>query len=176
MYEEFDLLLEPMRRVKPRSKWARAGVADDRRLDRDFTCIHCRNFVSTHPILSGVNHRNHCPYCLYSRHLDLVEAGDRLSACKAGMRPVGLAVKKPRKKYASAGGGELLLIHLCEDCGKVSLNRMAADDDPELVFAVYLRSFALDEETRRRLQKSGVEALQAGDIGLVEAQLFGVKS
>jgi hypothetical protein len=174
MYEEFDLLLEPRRRAKPRSKWVRAGLADDRRLDRDFTCIHCRNFVSTHPLLSGVNHRNHCPYCLYSRHLDLLEPGDRLAACKARMRPVGLALKRSKKKYAGLGRGELLLVHLCEDCGKVSLNRMATDDDAGLVFEVYNRSFALDEVARRKLQKSGVEILQDEDVHLVQAQLFGL--
>jgi hypothetical protein len=171
MYEEYDLLLEP-RRKKPKMKHQRARLGNDRRLNRDFTCLHCRNFVSTHPILSGVNNRNHCPYCLYSRHLDLLEPGDRLAACKAGMRPVGLALKRSNKKYA--GLGELLLIHLCEECGRVSLNRMAADDDPDLVFEVYTRSFALDASARIYLCKSGVEVLQAEDVHLVKAQLFGV--
>ena len=174
MYEEFDFLFEPRTRAKPRSKRVRSGLADDRSLNRDFKCIHCRNFVSTHPILSGVNHRNHCPYCLYSRHLDLLEPGDRLAACKARMKPVGLALKRSIKKYAGAGQGELLLIHLCEDCGKVSLNRIAADDDPGLIFEVYTRSFALDERARTQLWNSGAETLQAEDIHLVQAQLFGV--
>jgi hypothetical protein len=171
MYEEYDLILEFGARARPRSKRGRAGLADDRQLNRDFTCIHCRNFVSTHPILSGVNNRNHCPYCLYSRHLDLLEPGDRLAACKAGMRPVGLALKRSRKKYASRG--ELLIIHLCEDCGKVSLNRMAADDDAGLVFEVFNRSFILEEGTQRLLLKSGIEILEAEDVPLVRAQLFG---
>jgi hypothetical protein len=46
-----------------------------------------------------VRNRNHCPYCLWSRCLDLFRAGDRLSACKAPMQPVGLALKHTRKKY-----------------------------------------------------------------------------
>ena len=33
----------------------------------DFTCRHCRNFVSAARVLAGVGHRNHCPYCLWSR-------------------------------------------------------------------------------------------------------------
>ena len=47
-----------------------------------FTCIHCKREISSDPILSGVNNRNHCPYCLHSRHVDLYQAGDRLNACK----------------------------------------------------------------------------------------------
>jgi hypothetical protein len=172
MYEEYDLILEPRTRNKPRSKRGRAGLADDRRLDRDFTCLHCKQFVSTHPLLSGVNHRNHCPYCLYSRHLDLFEAGDRLSACKGRMRPAALALKRSNNKYG--GRGELMLVHLCEECGKVSLNRLAADDDADLVFEVYTRSWILDEAERKELRRSGAESLQAEDIGLVKGQLFGV--
>jgi hypothetical protein len=171
-YEEFDLILEPRKRIKPKSRRGRAGLADDRRLDRDFICIHCRNFVSTHPLLSGVNNRNHCPYCLYSRHLDLLEPGDRLAACKAQMKPVGLALKKTRKKYA--GRGELMLVHLCEDCGKASLNRMAADDDPDLVFEIFTRSFSLDERDWSQLQISGIETMQFEDAEVVRAQLFGL--
>ena len=59
-------------------------------INADFRCQHCGAYVSASRVLSGVSNRNHCPYCLWSRHLDLFEAGDRLAACKAPMRPVGL--------------------------------------------------------------------------------------
>jgi hypothetical protein len=89
------------------------------------------------------------------------------------MRPVGLALKRSKKKYARPGQGELMLIHLCVDCGKVSLNRIAADDDSELIFEVYTSSFALDEHVHTQLYEHGVDALQSQDIHLVQAQLFG---
>ncbi|HEY4722578.1 MAG TPA: RNHCP domain-containing protein, partial [Anaerolineae bacterium] len=72
----------------------------------DFVCVHCRNFVSAQAVLSGVRNRNHCPYCLSSRHLDLYAAGDRLSACKARMKPIGLTLKRQSKKYARCDQGE----------------------------------------------------------------------
>ena len=97
-------------------------------INTDFTSIHCRNYVSAGYVLSGVQHRNHCPYCLWSRHLDLYKAGDRLAACKAPMQPVGLTIKRRDKKYASMSSGELMLIHLCTDCGKVSINREGYED------------------------------------------------
>ncbi len=65
-----------------------------------FTCIHCKREISSDPILSGVNNRNHCPYCLHSRHVDLYQAGDRLNACKGDLRPIGLAWKKSHKKMS----------------------------------------------------------------------------
>jgi hypothetical protein len=139
----------------------------------DFICANCKNFVSTLTVLSGVNNRNHCPYCLHSRHVDLHQAGDRLSACKAPMKPVGLALKKTYKKYETRTQGELMLIHRCEDCGKLSLNRIAADDIAENVFEVFIRSHHLDWKTQNDLERNGIRPLQPGDAEVVHARLFG---
>src|SRR5512138_335612 len=105
----------------------------------DFRCKHCHAYVSTDPLLSGVNNRNHCPYCLHSRHLDLHEAGDRLSACKGEMKPVALTVKRTHNKYGNGGNsrGELMLVHQCVECGKISANRIAADDIADFVLEIY---------------------------------------
>jgi hypothetical protein len=138
----------------------------------DFRCKHCRQYVSTDPLLSGVNNRNHCPYCLYSRHMDLYEAGDRLSACKAEMRPVGLTLKRTNKKYGKQQG-ELMLIHFCVDCGSISANRLAADDDSETILAIFESSLHLDPQTKTHITKSGIQALQAADFHLVCTRLFG---
>ncbi len=102
----------------------------------DFTCKHCGQFVSARTAVSGVVNRNHCPYCLHSRHVDLFEAGDRLCACKGLMIPVGLTVKRSRDKYANDGQGELMLVHRCTDCGDLSINRIAADDDSVRMLAL----------------------------------------
>ena len=139
----------------------------------DFTCLYCHNYVSVQSILSGVHNRDHCPYCLWSKHVDLHQAGDRLAACKAGMQPIGLTVKKTHKKYG-AGQGELMLIHQCTECGKLSLNRIAADDDAGLVFEAFERSTRLDTETHDQLASRGITALKAGDACLVRTRLFGM--
>ncbi len=133
----------------------------------------CHKFVSAEVALSGVHNRNHCPYCLSSRHLDLFEAGDRLSACKSNMRPVALTLKKTTKKYSSAGQGELMLVHLCDECGKPSINRLAADDDLVKVLEILERSRKLDRVTRSRLSRSGIVILEAGHLLLVREQLLG---
>jgi len=140
----------------------------------DFVCLSCGTFVSVAEAVSGVRNRNHCPYCLSSRHLDQFEPGDRLSACKARMRPVGLTFKQIAKKYAGNSQGELMLVHVCEGCGKVSINRIAADDDGELILAVLEKSVELDQQTRDLLAQQEVMLLTPAQAHRVHQCLFGV--
>ncbi len=137
-----------------------------------FRCGHCQAFISTEPGLSCVQNRNHCPYCLWSRHLDLYVAGDRLSACKSLMQPIGLTVKHTYKKYGP-GRGELMLVHACRECETLSINRIAADDDPQRVLAVYKDSFRLCGPRRARLEAESIHVLKEVDMELVQVQLFG---
>src|SRR5512138_1057286 len=139
----------------------------------DFRCAHCHAPVSSAHVLSGVNNRNHCPYCLWSCHLDLFAAGDRLSACKAPMQPIGLTMKRGRNKYRLEARGELMLIHRCSACQILSINRIAADDDPETVMAVFQESFALDHHVRGLCQQYGIAILNAEHTEIVSTQLYG---
>jgi len=139
----------------------------------DFRCGHCQALVSSAHTLSGVNNRNHCPYCLWSCHLDLFASGDRLSACKATMRPIGLTMKKGRNKYQQEARGELMLIHECTDCQTFSINRIAADDDPDTLLAVFEASLWLDHHTHRRCYENDILVLNAGDGESVHMQLYG---
>jgi hypothetical protein len=139
----------------------------------DFICVHCQNLVSAGYVVAGVNNRNHCPYCLWSRHLDWRRAGDRLSACKGSMQPIGLTVKKTRQKYGLRSQGELMLIHRCLECGKIAINRIAADDDSQRVVGIFDNSVRLKPAVRQSLADSGVRVLLPQDKPVVEAQLFG---
>lgn len=138
----------------------------------DFVCLYCHNFVSAEAALSGVHNRNHCPYCLSSRHLDLFEAGDRLSACKSRMKAVALTLKRSTHKYVRPGDGELMLVHICEDCGKVSINRIAADDDNEKVMDLVTGN--LDADLRCLLIENDIARVGAAEIQLVRRGLFGL--
>lgn len=138
----------------------------------DFKCAHCGHIVSSAHWLAGVNHRNHCPYCLWSRHLDLYSAGDRLSACKAPMQPLALTAKRSRNKYAR-GHGELMLVHLCTDCGNITINRIAADDDAGTLLEVFEESLALPTRTLDLLLNDGIEILSREAFPQLQLQLFG---
>lgn len=146
------------------------------RWDVDFRCLRCGYHVSVNSILSGVVNRNHCPYCLWSRHLDLLAAGDRLSACKALMRPLGLTLKKSHKKYSRAGSGELMLVHACIECSKVAINRIAADDDVEAILETFDRSLELERRIRLDLKHSGILLLQGDGRELLLTGLLGCHS
>jgi len=91
-----------------------------RRNERDpFKCGRCRTFVG--PTVSGGRHRNHCPLCLTSRHVDLRRPGDRSSPCRALMPAIGVAFRPD---------GEQMVVHRCNGCGIERQNRVAADDNP----------------------------------------------
>ena len=94
-------------------------------LDQSFKCGHCNRFIG--PLPSGGHHRNHCPLCLYSRHVDDRRSGDRASACGSLMQPIG-AFQRPN--------GEHVIVHRCLGCGFERFNRIAADDDFDLVLAL----------------------------------------
>lgn len=138
----------------------------------DFKCAHCGNYVSANAFLSGVNNRNHCPYCLWSRHLDHYKSGDRMSACKALMEPVALTIKKANKKYGTGKNGELMIVHVCADCGKPSINRIAADDDSGRLLEIFNISLQLTTAAQLNLIQHGIQVLQFKDRAFVESQLI----
>lgn len=148
-----------------RRLWGRKGIQASTEV-AGFRCVYCQQFVSAFWMISGVRNRNHCPYCLHSRHLDLLRAGDRLAACKGAMQPVGLTFKRIRNKYGDSPG-ELMLVHRCTECGKLSINRIAADDDDDALLAL------LDHPAHPELDASGIRVLTISDLNPVQAQLFG---
>jgi len=146
---------------------ARAGTFGD------FKCAHCDVIVSSTHLLSGVNNRNHCPYCLWSCHLDLYAAGDRLSACKAPMMPIGLTMKMGRNKYQRDSPGELMLVHRCNECKALSINRIAADDDSGAIMILFQESLKFTHQIRAQCQEYGIDILKAEATKLVYTQLYG---
>ena len=139
----------------------------------DFRCDHCHAMVSGAHMISGVNNRNHCPYCLWSCHLDLYAAGDRLSACKGPMKPIGLTLKKGRNKYRREARGELMLIHECVECEALSMNRIAADDDSATVVAVFRDSLRRSQELHALCVEHGIANLDAEHSEILYTQLYG---
>lgn len=56
-----------------------------------FTCRVCGRLVT--PQSAGTDHRNHCPNCLSSLHVD-IEPGDRASDCGGIMEPAAVWVRR----------------------------------------------------------------------------------
>lgn len=84
----------------------------------NFTCAHCGAAVQ------GNGYTNHCPVCLWSRHVDN-NPGDRAAECGGLMRPVAVTV---------AGGG-FIITHKCEKCGKTIRQKSADNDNTDALIA-----------------------------------------
>lgn len=82
-----------------------------------FTCESCGKDVS--PLPHG-SYRNHCPFCLCSKHVDAAGPGDRASTCGGIMKPASL-------DYDGKKGWSI--IHVCTKCRKTIPNKAAPDDD-----------------------------------------------
>ena len=85
-----------------------------------FACANCRAIVDA--IKKGTI-RNHCPFCLYSLHVD-IEIGDRQSDCGGLMAPIGM------ENHSQKGWQ---IVQKCTLCGHVRKNMMALDDDVDVV-------------------------------------------
>ena len=83
--------------------------------DESFICAHCKKEV---PPL-GYTSRNHCPYCLWSIHVD-INPGDRANPCRGLLRPVRTE-PDPKKGF--------VVIHRCEKCGEIRRNKAALKGD-----------------------------------------------
>lgn len=90
-------------------------------VNEGFTCLRCKMPVKPQ---EGGSCRNHCPFCLWSLHVDLNTPGDRLNECKGLMKPVGIELNKKKGTR---------VIHVCQLCGIKAYNRIAPDDNWDLI-------------------------------------------
>ena len=88
-------------------------------IDEEFICEHCGKLV---PKLE-YSCRNHCPYCLYSKHVD-INPGDRAETCHGTLKPIWIELNS-KKGY--------VIIFRCEKCGAIRKNKAAKDDNMELI-------------------------------------------
>jgi rubrerythrin len=92
------------------------------RQPEDFDCLHCGAGVR------GNGYTNHCPRCLWSRHVD-VRPGDRESDCGGAMEPVGALYE----------GGRTVVVQRCRRCGHTWRNKTARNDSRAAVLALFGR-------------------------------------
>ncbi|HHT38766.1 MAG TPA: RNHCP domain-containing protein [Mollicutes bacterium] len=86
--------------------------------DENFVCENCGFNV----LALGYTARDHCPQCLYSKHVDIMP-GDRQSDCKGMYIPVG--VEKFKNTFK--------IIYKCEKCHKMHKNIVAKDDNMDVI-------------------------------------------
>ena len=95
-------------------------------LDEGFICKNCKKEVK--PL--GYTSRDHCPYCLYSKHAD-INPGDRNNTCQGLLEPIGIEKYKDTYK----------IIYKCKSCNKEHKNIMAKDDDMDKIIEISKQNY-----------------------------------
>lgn len=95
------------------------------RKSEDFKCDNCGYSVL------GSGYTNHCPNCLWSRHVD-ENPGDRAEVCRGLMEPKGVEVH----------GTQYIIVHRCVFCGETSRNKASAGDNFEVILELSSRPLA----------------------------------
>jgi hypothetical protein len=90
----------------------------------DFVCKNCGAFVK------GNGYTNHCPECLWSRHVDN-NPGDRENHCRGMMEPKEAFLKK----------GYWCLRQKCQICGKEFIIKTNKDDDFKKIIKLTNKQF-----------------------------------
>lgn len=85
----------------------------------NFTCAHCGANVL------GDGYTNHCPNCLWSRHVDN-NPGDRAATCGGMMRPISV----------ETSGSQYIITHKCEACGKTIRQHATDADNMDAIIAL----------------------------------------
>lgn len=87
------------------------------RTREDFTCEHCG------AVVEGTGYTNHCPKCLYSKHVD-INPGDRKNSCGGLMKPIA----------ALYSNGVYTIQQQCDVCGrKMKIKANERDDSALLI-------------------------------------------
>lgn len=110
-----------------------------------FFCAVCG--APAGPDQTGSSHRNHCPSCLASLHVDN-DPGDRASLCRGIMDAKAIWVRK---------NGEWAIIHQCRDCKTLHANRIAADDDAGLLWKLAMKPVLLRPAGPRQGIRTGAK-------------------
>ena len=139
-----------------------------------FACSHCNEWATIDEHI-GTHNRNHCPHCLWSKHLDKSKSGDRKSDCKNGMEPIALTFKAEGiDKYRNERNiGELMIIHECKGDDVIRINRIANDDNAHVVLDVFHFGQELPVYQQQLLVVKGIEVANAEFEEEVMSQLFG---
>ena len=86
--------------------------------DENFICENCGKEINK----LGYTARDHCPYCLYSKHVD-INPGDRENTCKGLLEPIGIEKYKDTFK----------IIYKCKICRETHKNIVHSDDNNDLI-------------------------------------------
>jgi ribosomal protein L37AE/L43A len=87
----------------------------------DFTCDHCGYNVA------GDGYTDHCPNCLYGKHVDKDIPGDRKSSCKGLLLPIGIKIKNKKTQIG----------YKCQKCHRIFFCTVSKNDNQKKLEELY---------------------------------------
>ena len=93
-------------------------------IDEEFICENCKKKVGK----LEYSARDHCPYCLYSKHVD-INPGDRNNLCQGLLIPID--IEKYKNTYK--------IIYKCSICGQIHKNIAATDDNMDKIIELSVK-------------------------------------
>jgi hypothetical protein len=90
------------------------------------------------------------------------------------MQPTGLTVKDVRTNYFTGRvSGELMVVHVCLNCGKISCNRIAGDDNSYMLAKLVEEKTTINASLSAKLKSLGVNLLSWEDRSLILTAIYG---
>ncbi len=90
------------------------------------------------------------------------------------MQPIGLTLKPGKvNRYARENSGEIMLVHYCLSCGKISCNRIAGDDNAYTVIRLLTEPDEIEATLLREIDVSQIRLLTSADKEMVARALLG---
>lgn len=90
------------------------------------------------------------------------------------MKPIGLSFKRREvNPFTGRTNGDLMIIHECTNCRKISCNRISGDDNTYIIMCVFDESLFLDTERSVGLACMGINLLTQDDQDNVRSALYG---
>lgn len=91
------------------------------------------------------------------------------------MQPIALAFKNYKVNlFTGKGNGEVMIIHQCLNCGKISPNRIAGDDNEYQVISILNESINLNQNMANLLKNLRLEPITALNKEEALISLFGI--
>src|SRR3989338_10758734 len=148
-----------MLRIHYRADCVASSMSFQKRME-NFVCQHCGAFVV------GDGYTNHCPHCLWSRHVDRYP-GDRRESCGGMMEPIVLEGSSPHYR----------ILYRCTRCGSERVNNVQHEDSTDAILHLAQNPHAplgveIDVESGRELDPLKKErSYPEADKGEIESNL-----
>lgn len=113
---------------------ARGGRKNFVKKKENFVCENCGFEVK------GDGYTDHCPRCLWGKHVDREIPGDRASECRGPMEPIEVAYQTAKAKFK--------IKYRCEKCGHEFWVREGRGDNRELLVELGLGRLGVPPERR----------------------------